>query len=441
MKIKTLLLLLIFYLLQIFTPTTYALEKGVQLPSERPIDRLKTYPTSFKWIKFQYRWDVANEQPVETWVNAANAAGYKVLLSVTHKPKDVPAGEEGYAMYGEFMKNLAAKFKDKVDAFEIWNEPNITEEWSDVGMGDINPSEYAKLLEYGAAGVKTGNPNAKVISAGLATNAPNETDFFYAYTSAADLSNVDFLGVHLNITSNIPALDENSTGFQRIKLFLSPNKPIWVSEFGWGRNVAGINRITQLQYIDQAFKLAETFQQVKVMFVWNFGFAKENPGFSEWDIEEDANTPAPDACPGLTSHECAVKNQNQFLLPPIVNLDIKPITDQENFIGKLTAIAAKFLTFLGFDVKDPKILPPRATTQDQTEIPEQVLSKDSDIFKKTSEDLGKDTGVGIYNKDIAEQAQTNKTTTCEFEKLYEGSVFPDNIHPITYSGGSGCQNP
>ncbi len=98
-----------------------------------------------------------------------------------------------------------------------------------------------------------------------------------------------------------------------------------------------------------------------------------------------------------------------------------------------------FLGFLGFSLNKPDIFPPRASQQNQTEIPTEVQSQDQDVAKKASEDLGNNTGIGIYNKDIAPQAQANLKESCRFEQLYEGANFPNGIIPITSSSGSGCQ--
>lgn len=415
-----------------FVPPVLAVSTGVQLPSAGPLDRLQNSNQNFEWVKFQYQW--GSGQPYMEWVEAARAQGKKVLLSVApKKPDNLPPTEGTYQQFGQFMKELAIDLGDKVDAYEIWNEPNIIDEWTNVGLGPTDPAEYTKLLASGAAGVKAGNPNAKVISAGLATNAPNELQFLYDYASTADLSNVDCIGAHLDIVDNIPPDSDDDRGFQRVKHYLVYGKPVCITELGWNRSRAGIDRQTQAQYIAQAFEIAPSLGNIDLMVVWNFGFSKENndPDFPNWDIEgSDINLPpgeqaspieppssTPSGSQTAKRSEQALDSLNLGLLPKEAIKD-KP-EDQSLWNQIASALAQLF--------SNPLKAFARAENLQQSSIPLEIETKAGSPPNQLDEFLGG--SKGFFGVSLPEDVQNTSWT--EAEKSYEQANFPEGVRPIT----------
>src|SRR5262249_2454229 len=65
---------------------------------------------------------------------------------------------------------IAAHFKDKIQAWEVWTKPNAWTEHEGTVYGGgtfIYPSNYAQLLRKSSAAFKAANPNAIFISGGL----------------------------------------------------------------------------------------------------------------------------------------------------------------------------------------------------------------------------------------------------------------------------------
>lgn len=424
-----------------------ALETGVQIPDSNTLPRLSSAPFKFSWVKFQYSWRGAKDQPVDTWVKEAKQAGYKVLVSVAKKPSGVPTGEAGYAQFQAFMQDLSSRLGSNVDAYEIWNEPNLQDEWRD--WGEINPQEYLKLLRVGVLGVRAGNANAKTISAALAPLSGDYDDIkYFSELLSAGLTNInglDGIGWHSNVTANIPPQNDSLEGFQRVKTALKTPKPVWITEFGWDRGRAGIDSATQIKYITDAFEVGNSLD-VQTMIVWNFGFGKYNPEFVPWDIEiatTTGNKPQADTpesgCQGLTSHECAIKKIDIATLPESISknssLDIKEKSKIASFFDNI-------LAFFGFKISSPATLSPRSDDTINSKIPESAQSQDKNPQIRTGENLGRNstdrpnTGVGLYQYALPKEIQDKLVTPLNFECLHETAIYPEGIHPIT---GNDCQ--
>jgi O-antigen ligase len=81
---------------------------------------------------------------------------------------DVPdAPPQDFADYESFVKAFAARYKEHIDYFQIWDEPNLYPHW---GERYIDPAAYTHLLQGAYAAVKQVHPEALVLTAGLAPN-------------------------------------------------------------------------------------------------------------------------------------------------------------------------------------------------------------------------------------------------------------------------------
>ena len=196
------------YGIQVFT--WWNLEVGA-----RDLDLVKDM--GFGWVKQIFAWrDMEQiEKGHYDWyrpdiiVDAVHGRGLKLLVRLDHQPfwaqEDggaVPlesAPPKNYQDFSDFCHALAERYKGRIGAYQIWNEPNLSREW-----GDKPPSsaEYVQLLAACYVGIKTADPEAVVISAGLApTGTDDETampddKFVRGMYEAGGAEYFDVLGVH-----------------------------------------------------------------------------------------------------------------------------------------------------------------------------------------------------------------------------------------------------
>ena len=67
-------------------------------------------------------------------------------------------GDEAKRAWEGFVTALCERYKDKVEHFEIWNEPDISHFWH---PRQPNPSEYASFVNLTAEVIKKAHPLAK----------------------------------------------------------------------------------------------------------------------------------------------------------------------------------------------------------------------------------------------------------------------------------------
>ncbi|MCL4533715.1 MAG: glycoside hydrolase family 5 protein [Bacteroidetes bacterium] len=137
----------------------------------------------FNWIKQQVRW--ADFEPtkgnisfgqLDTLVNKASAQGFKVLFSVVAVPAWARADGSSVGPpdnpndLADFMATLAARYRGRVQAYEVWNEENISREWET----PLDPCSYVNMLAVVAPRLKATDPNAIVITGALTPTGVND---------------------------------------------------------------------------------------------------------------------------------------------------------------------------------------------------------------------------------------------------------------------------
>lgn len=168
----------------------------------------------FGWVKqmFEWRYIEPHEKGKFDWVepdrvvSEVEKAGLKMIARLGDQPKWANPGiwptvgpPRDLADFGNFVGALAERYKGRIQAYQIWNEPNLAREW---GNQPPNPAQYAEMLRIANLEVKKADPNARVITAGLSPTtaagaiAMPDVEFARGMYKAGARESFDFLGVH-----------------------------------------------------------------------------------------------------------------------------------------------------------------------------------------------------------------------------------------------------
>ena len=280
----------------------------------------------FTWLAQLLEWrevePVADEYFWEypDWlVRAAECYGLDLVLRLDHPPqwalspgRDLPADVVAYAA---FVGRVADRYRGRVAAYVIWNEPNLAAEW---GGRPPDPTGYAKLLCAAQAAIRAADPKALVVSAGLApTNHSGDLaldDRLYLramYTTGAAIC-FDVLGAHpygFAYPPDDPHGAHDGLNFARLADLRAimvehgdGDKPVWATEMGWTSDPAGpeqqwlqVSQEEQSRYLVEAFRWAsQEWPWLEQIAVWNLSTglptSDEKRGFSL--LAEDG-TPKP----------------------------------------------------------------------------------------------------------------------------------------------------
>jgi hypothetical protein len=248
-----------------------------------------------------------NLSDVDEAVQTAQENDEEVMLTISGTPSWANGGKKANVMptrlsdFTTFARAIASRYSGRFSGYpfvrfwSIWNEPNLnlflTPQFNAAGK-DVAPANYAKLYAAGYAGIKAGNPLAKiaigetsarghdkpggpVIShspgkfAQLVAKANPRLKFdawaHHPYPSNPNLKPTQLVKWPNVSLRSLPRFEQSlNTWFHR------KSTPIWVTEYGHQTRppeALGIPWSTQSKYISQAIAIARGYPFVQ-MFIW-----------------------------------------------------------------------------------------------------------------------------------------------------------------------------
>jgi hypothetical protein len=243
-----------------------------------------------RWVRLYVNWreiepsdnqyDPAPLGEFDRRVAEHTARGQKVLMVVSYAPawasgssnQTAPPRDPG--KYGEFMGAMANRYRGKVSAWELWNEPDDNVHF----QNGPQPAAYAALLRAAYPAIKAADPAATVVTGGMVGNHYAFLEALYANGAKGSF---DAVGVHTDTACLTAAPDfqyrEHDgrigrftfTGYREVRQSMLANgedKPIWMTELGWstspavcdsggraGTKPGGVSEDKQAQHLEHAF--------------------------------------------------------------------------------------------------------------------------------------------------------------------------------------------
>jgi len=154
-----------------------ALEYGVGLSAwgEKSYEQARlAREAGVTWVRQGFPWrEVEVGKGIFDWGVADRVVealeGFSIIAVVDSPPSwaqaEGPANSppDNYRDLGNFLYALASRYRGRIKAYQIWREPNLASQW-----GRPNAAEYVALLRVAYLNIKAADPQALVISAGLA---------------------------------------------------------------------------------------------------------------------------------------------------------------------------------------------------------------------------------------------------------------------------------
>ena len=144
--------------------------------------------------KGQYDWSAADRI-----VDGVEEFGLKLIARVDHEPDWAGPPPGNIDAFVDFLTAMATRYRGRIQAYQIWNEPNLAREW---GNKPPSAAEYTQMLKRAYQAIKKADPNALVISAGMAPTtelsqrAVPDTKFIQSMYNAGAQPYFDLLGAH-----------------------------------------------------------------------------------------------------------------------------------------------------------------------------------------------------------------------------------------------------
>lgn len=242
------------------------------------------------------------------WVQVFNPPefpidGFKILYRVP-LGNAINGKAEDIGAWADALESLARDRQGVINAYSIGNEVNLSREW---GGGQPDPWAYTQLLAIAYARIKQADPDALVISSGIAPTGGDGDGFVddlkyaRAMFESGALDVLDAYGFHPYGFAYEPERDPSDPQakgllFRRAEAhrklmeeFGAADKQMWATEFGWlidpqeegsactlqGMDWQRVSRQRQASYVIRAYDYAaQNWAWMGPMFLWNLDFSR-----------------------------------------------------------------------------------------------------------------------------------------------------------------------
>lgn len=217
---------------------------------------------NLKWVRMTIAWRDTNPAPgVYNWdgpegvIDDAINKNLKVLAILSTAPTWAGSNANGtlapsnITYWQDFVRAAAIHFKGKVKAYEIWNEPNLTNSGIGVGWaGDLwTYPTYADYVRAAGIQIRTNAPGTLVV--GPVTSSQPDARTVEVFRTLEEIpfpeGNASTFMDVVSFHANANGTDSSATIWSRISSQLNTRasrnpsnlgKPVWITEFGWKSN-------------------------------------------------------------------------------------------------------------------------------------------------------------------------------------------------------------
>jgi hypothetical protein len=281
------------------------------------------------WVKVQVIWDLVQPtnssecsvecQRLELYLQDIDNRGFSLLISIAKAPDWARDSleEDGPPRDPQLLADFLSFFLrrndlgQRIDAIEVWNEPNLAREWRG---RSLSGAEYMRYFDAAYRAIRSYSPNITILTAAPAPTGTSDVSVddrtFLRQMYANGLSQYTdiAIGVHPYGWGNPPDARccngvDNQSWDDNPHFFLADtlddyreimvnnghnNIQMWATEFGWA-TWAGLpgeppeawmlynTPETQANYTLRAFEYAQQLDYMGPMILWNLNLAQVHP--------------------------------------------------------------------------------------------------------------------------------------------------------------------
>jgi len=207
-----------------------------------PVPQWRLWDASVTWADLQPAKGQWRFEKLDGYVTLAEQHGTGLLLTLGGSPTWASAKPQLKSSYSsgftaepaniedwrEYVRTVVSRYKGRIQAYEIWNEPNLADFWS----GSID--QMLTLTREASQIIHNVDPKALVVSP--SATAAYGIPWLAEFLKKGGGQYLDVVGFHFYVDPQLPP-EEMLAIIQRVRQVLADNglaeKPVWNTETGW----------------------------------------------------------------------------------------------------------------------------------------------------------------------------------------------------------------
>lgn len=206
-----------------------------------PIPAWRLWDAHVTWADLEPAKDRWNFDGLDNYVRMAQEHDTEILLTFGYtppwasaRPAERSASKPGFAAepkdmddWRTFIRTVASRYKGRIHAYEIWNEPNLRLFWT----GNIE--QMVAMTRTASEIIHEVDPRAMVVSPSATTTAG--ASWLSEFLKMGGGTYVDVIGYHFYVYPEPP--ESMMKLIQTVRRIMTDNgvggKPLWDTETGW----------------------------------------------------------------------------------------------------------------------------------------------------------------------------------------------------------------
>ena len=215
------------------------------------------------WDRFDFWWsEMEPTRGAWKWDKADWLVGFYARSGVNMLPilsyraawmTQPPHTPEDDAEFADYVRHVVRRYKGRIHAWEVWNEPNIPSFWKPPSAPD-----YAAMLKAAYKAAHEADPHCVVVGA-----SANETDLNWMRDIARNggLPYMDAVSIHPYTMADGPEQMDLPRQLEDVHTLLEslgrPDLPIWITEMGWTSSITdAAANARNSAYLTQSYVIA-----------------------------------------------------------------------------------------------------------------------------------------------------------------------------------------
>jgi hypothetical protein len=252
-----------------------------------PVPEWRLWDADVTWLDLEPtkgQWQFAR---LDRYLSLAQQHGTGILLTLGNPPSwaavraQDPSNLDDWRAY---VRTVATRYKGRVQAYEIWNEPNLKQFWG--GTTD----QMLTLTKEASQIIHSVDPQAIVVSPSATANYG--IPWFEDFLKKGGGQYVDVIGYHFYVNPQTLLPEDMVPVIQRVRQLISENglgnKPLWNTETGWAPPAAFASDEVAAGFLARSFILCWAARVQR--FYW---YAWDNRAMAIVTYKEDEHTITP----------------------------------------------------------------------------------------------------------------------------------------------------
>ena len=200
-----------------------------------PVPEWRLWDAAVSWPELEPAKGQWHFERLDLYVSLAQQHGTHMLLPLAYTPQwasgrpGVTAPPRNIEDWRNYVKAVVSRYKGRIQAYEVWNEPNLGDFWS--GTTD----QMVTLTKEASEVIRSVDPQAIIVSPSC--TAEWGLPWFLEFVKKGGAQYTDVVGYHFYASPPSAPPEAMVPVIRRVQQIMAENglgsKPLWNTETGW----------------------------------------------------------------------------------------------------------------------------------------------------------------------------------------------------------------